>query len=206
MIRSLTIYIGLFLFFSPTAWAAEYALPFQRAQAWADFFVVELNNEVLKIGIDGEFSSSNYKLPLQVGCQIIALNYRPIVPMGQLLLTYEAHCGRQSIVTAVKLNKVGTSVQQIFTLPYGESDMGAGLWVDEKIVITAKGTLLVLNHETEVLEFFATDLVQSFKAVHFKKIQATDAGFRATYDTGVPHQPRQQLCLDWPSQKLRSCQ
>ena len=207
MSRLTLLFSVVFLSAASLATKYEYNLKFHRAQAWADFYVIELNSGVLKVGINGQLDGTIYSLPLpDQTCEIVQMNYRPVVPMGQIYFNYEYQCdGSQTGVDLVKLEKVGSSVKQLQHLNYGDSRIGAGVWIDDQVVVTAKGTIAIFNKNSGETIYIDKDLEAEYGAVWFSRMQAVDQGVVFEFDTGKTGSPRGYLCLALPERQLAPC-
>lgn len=197
------------LFFSATTLATtyEYNLKFHRAQAWADFYVIELNQGILKVDLKGQLDGSSYQLPLpDASCEIVQMNYRPVIPMGQIYFNYEFQCNDgKTGVDLVKVEKVGSSVKQLQHLDYGDSRIGAGVWIDDQVVVTAKGAIVILNKESGETIYMVKNLESRYGAVWFSRMKAVEQGLVFEYDTGIIGNPRGYLCLALPEKQLAPC-
>ena len=207
MSRLILLFSVLFLSAASLATKYEYNLKFHRAQAWAEFYVIELNSGILKVGIDGHLDGTSYSLPVpDQSCEIVQMHYRPVVPMGQAYFNYEFQCdGGKTGVNLVKVEKVGSSVKQLQQLNYGNSRIGAGVWIDDQVVVTARGTIAVLDKDSGETIYIDKNLESQYGAVWFSRMQAVDQGVVFEYDTGKMRSPRGYLCLALPEGQLAPC-
>lgn len=204
MLVRLSIYIGL-LFSSIVATAAEYQLPFHRAQAWAEFFVIELNEGVSQVMIDGHWDKTSYQLPATKNCLIEKLFYRPVMPMGQIYLNYISNCDGERTVHLTKVEKVGTVLKTLMHQQYGQPPLGAGFWQDDQIVVTALGAIFVYDFSTGQKVFSQSDLNQSHNALWFSKVVPNKSGFEFTAYPNDDTWDTLKLCLNWTTKQLSHC-